>query len=379
MLSLMEMGFQMDCERLESNQVEDSACPRCTVIIPVFNAAPYLGQCLDSVLDQTMADLEVICVNDGSTDESPDILRGYAAKDERIRLIEQENRGQSAARNAALKVARGVYVSFVDADDMLECNALDELSAKMDSDDLDVLYFDARAHYENDDLRSRFPVYETYYARANSHERCVTGDALFCTLREENAYRVSPCLCMTRRGHLFEQGIEFLVGSCHEDNLFTLHNMLSACRAAHVNRAYYVRRVREGSTMTSRVDPFRTVSYFRVGLGMLELVERLQLSPEAEKSALGEVTSIIGISRRYYSKRIDKDERAVVAEMLSPCERLLFDAIVLGNGDGLRRREDLESELREAKDEIERMKSSYTWRAGRVATALPRLVRRFFS
>jgi glycosyltransferase involved in cell wall biosynthesis len=92
--------------------------PKISVIIPVYNTAPYLRRCLDSVCSQTLPDIEIICVNDGSTDNSLDILNEYAAKDKRAKVINfPENKGVSAARNAGIDAAQGEYVGFVDSDD----------------------------------------------------------------------------------------------------------------------------------------------------------------------------------------------------------------------------------------------------------------------
>lgn len=90
-----------------------------SVIIPVYNTERYLERCLQSVLQQTYGNIELICVNDGSTDGSAEVLARYAAKDSRVKVLTQENRGQSAARNAALKIAGGDYVFFVDSDDFI--------------------------------------------------------------------------------------------------------------------------------------------------------------------------------------------------------------------------------------------------------------------
>ena len=90
-----------------------------SVIVPVYNVAPYLRRCLDSLCAQTFSDIEIICVNDGSTDESPQILEEYANRDQRIQVIHQENGGLSAARNAGLAVVRSPYIAFVDSDDWI--------------------------------------------------------------------------------------------------------------------------------------------------------------------------------------------------------------------------------------------------------------------
>lgn len=112
-----------------------------SVIIPVYNAEPYLRCCLDSVLNSTYQQFELFLVNDGSTDNSLEICKEYAAKDKRINLIFQGNEGVSAARNRALKECRGDWVVFVDADDMISSNFLDLISRE-EYQSQDLLLFD---------------------------------------------------------------------------------------------------------------------------------------------------------------------------------------------------------------------------------------------
>ena len=90
-----------------------------SVIIPVYNAEKHLDECLNSIVHQTMKEIEIICINDGSRDNSASVLRAWQKKDERIRLVNQENQGAAAARNAGIAVAEGIYVFFVDSDDYL--------------------------------------------------------------------------------------------------------------------------------------------------------------------------------------------------------------------------------------------------------------------
>ncbi len=92
-------------------------CIKVSVILPVYNVAPYLNECLDSLCGQTLEEIEIICVDDGSTDRSLEILREYEKKESRIRLLQQKNMGAGVARNRALSVARGEYISFLDPDD----------------------------------------------------------------------------------------------------------------------------------------------------------------------------------------------------------------------------------------------------------------------
>lgn len=98
-----------------------------SVIVPVYNVEIYLADCLDSVLQQTLKDIEIICINDGSTDKSPEILAEYARKDSRIIIISQENKGLGSARNRGLEVATGEYVAFLDSDDWVDKDYYEKL------------------------------------------------------------------------------------------------------------------------------------------------------------------------------------------------------------------------------------------------------------
>lgn len=115
--------------------------PKISVVIPVYNVENYLRQCLDSVINQTLDDIEIICVNDGSTDSSPDILEEYSRKDSRIRIISQENMGLSGARNTGMKYIKGEYVYFLDSDDYIELDALNQMYNISKNNSLDMLMF----------------------------------------------------------------------------------------------------------------------------------------------------------------------------------------------------------------------------------------------
>ena len=114
--------------------------PQISVVLPVYNVEEYLRQCLDSLANQTFEDFEVICVNDGSGDSSLSILEEYASEDERFKIISQENKGLSGARNTGMDYIKGKYTIFVDSDDWLELNALEKLYNKITALDSDILF-----------------------------------------------------------------------------------------------------------------------------------------------------------------------------------------------------------------------------------------------
>lgn len=124
---------------MNSKGVQGSREIKVSVVIPVYNVAPYLRQCLDSVVNQTLRDVEIICVDDGSTDGSSAILAEYAAKDPRVKVISREHTNAGAARNAGMSVATGEYLGFVDSDDWCDLTLFEKAYAKAKAHDADTV------------------------------------------------------------------------------------------------------------------------------------------------------------------------------------------------------------------------------------------------
>lgn len=118
-----------------------------SVIIPVYNAEEHLKQCLDSVMNQTLQDIEIICVDDGSKDDSLNILKDYAERDSRIHVICQENAGAGAARNRGLKQVQGKYLSFLDADDFFELDMLEKVYHQAEQYQADFVVFNSDQYH----------------------------------------------------------------------------------------------------------------------------------------------------------------------------------------------------------------------------------------
>lgn len=109
-----------------------------SIIVPVYNVEKYLSKCLESLIHQTLQDIEIICVDDGSTDSSLEILKSFAKTDSRIKVFSQKNQGQSAARNLALKHAKGEYLGFVDSDDWVDLDYFEKLYRVAKSSNCDI-------------------------------------------------------------------------------------------------------------------------------------------------------------------------------------------------------------------------------------------------
>lgn len=115
--------------------------PKFSIIVPVYNVEDYLSFCMESLIRQTLKDIEIICVNDGSTDSSLTILEEYAKLDDRIKIIDKRNGGLSSARNAGIDVAEGEFILFIDSDDCIEINACDRLYMEVLQENPDIIVF----------------------------------------------------------------------------------------------------------------------------------------------------------------------------------------------------------------------------------------------
>ena len=178
-----------------------------SVIIPVYNVEQYLKQCLDSVINQSMKNLEIILVNDGSTDCSGDICDKYAQKDSRITVIHKENQGLAAARQTGLDAAHGEYIGFIDSDDWLEPEMYEEMYRAAKSEDVDIVFCNV---YRNEDKKEQAYFASGYY----NHEQMVKTIfprllAGFTSEGEENTIRWCNWLRIYKKKMIDSHNIRF--------------------------------------------------------------------------------------------------------------------------------------------------------------------------
>lgn len=229
--------------------------PTVSVIIPVHDVEDYLREALDSVFAQDHPALQVLVIDDGSTDSSPDILAEYLAGGHEFTLITQENRGLSAARNVGLDHATGDYIQFLDSDDVLRPGALSAAVAAAQAEDLDVVLFDADVI--GDTTRRR----EDFYRRPHRFPTC-SGARMALLLREEDSYRDPVYLYLARREQ-GERALRFLEGALFEDIAYTTHRLARARRVGHLHRPLIARRMRDGSITDDPEPVGQFLSYCR--------------------------------------------------------------------------------------------------------------------
>lgn len=119
--------------------MQNSDTPKVSLLVPICNVERYLRECLDSAVTQSLKDIEIVCINDGSTDSSPDIIREYMARDERVKMIDKANSGYGDSMNRGLEMARGEYVGILESDDFMFEDSLQKLVAKADAEHADVV------------------------------------------------------------------------------------------------------------------------------------------------------------------------------------------------------------------------------------------------
>lgn len=180
-----------------------------SVIIPVYNTEKYINECINSITAQSLPHIEIICIDDGSTDHSLQILQKISQQDGRVKVLSQDNMGQSAARNRGLELAHGKYIYFMDSDDRLKSNALEFLVNEAEKNRLDILYFDGTVFFDNDELKKKYLYMQENYVRPFEYSQTYSGIKLLSLMHHDNVYRVSPCLQLISRSHLSKYHITF--------------------------------------------------------------------------------------------------------------------------------------------------------------------------
>jgi hypothetical protein len=203
-------------------------------------------------MNQTAEDYEIICVNDGSTDGSLEILERMQSRDARIKVVSQENQGLSVARNTGLRHARGKYVMFCDSDDMYKVDSLKRLYTLAEENRAQIVFYDAKCVYMTEQLLKKDNK-DWYYQRAFSYG-LDNGKELFARMMENNNFCDSACLMFINRNWLKENDLDFYTGILYEDCLFSVQCLMKADRVYHINEQFYIYRVRENSIMTSGVS-----------------------------------------------------------------------------------------------------------------------------
>lgn len=367
-------------KRIKDNEPSDyveisgnAEAPICSVIIPVYNTVKNLDACLNSIRKQTQENIEIICVNDGSTDGSIELLRNHARDDKRITLISQKNGGLSRARNTGIKYASGKYIYFIDSDDILHPDAIDILTNRMLNDKLDILFFDSDTFFDEevkDD--EKHSLYYPNYLRKHDYRDIKTGITLAEEMIKNNEFYVSACLQINRTQFLKNIGNTFEPGILYEDNLFTFKSILKANRVGYESQAFYKRRIRKNSIMTSKHSFLNCYSYFLCYMLMMKELYSYADSDNFPEEILNIPNKVLESSRDIYM-HLPKEEQ--LGDHLDGLKKSVFCKEITDYCENCNITRQQSDETHFYKMLYEDVIKSVSFKIGRYLTLIPRSIR----
>ena len=301
--------------------MDDEKMTLISVIVPVYNTAHFLKECLYSLEMQTLDAIEVIMINDGSTDDSGTILKEFADKDSRFKYIEQHNQGLSVARNTGLKRCRGTYIAFLDSDDWLGREALEVLykmalttNADMVAGNTLAVYPDGRFSSWNGESKGLFKTGDV-----------MPGAVYFTSVMSEGRYVPMVCSYLYQRAFLEQHHFCFEPGLIHKDELWTPQVLLTAQRIVVSNLYFYFYRQHDGSLMTTTTAEHRIESILIIIDKLLEFV-KTYLSDERQvkvrESVYMRLLQIYAIACSLYRSGMYTTLYDKAGEMIHICEKL---------------------------------------------------------
>ena len=281
-----------------------------SIIIPVYNVDLYLQRCLDSVLKNNYGNLEVICINDGSTDSSGLILEEYAKKDNRICVIHTENKGVSHARNCGLKIALGKWITFIDADDWIHPLFFNTVITSLQSNPTDVVVTD---HIRTDRL-----IDESYIDLKHIEMENISGEQALTKLRSKNYVwgKLYSRECL--ENHFFDENIAY-----GEDHIFNISVLVGrGLKVLHIKEKLYYYYIRDGSAASGYTLEKR------INWSNYAIEHAKEETVNAIKDLYIESAFKLVLSCRYESLFAEKKKRNL---HIITCNRLLHRAMILMN------------------------------------------------
>jgi len=213
-----------------------------SVIVPVYNVEKYISQCLDSILNQTYKDLEILCIDDCGSDNSMDIVREYAKKDDRIKIIRHEhNKGLGCARNTGIEHASGKYIACVDSDDWIDLTMLEKAYNKLEEYSLDSVWVKVNTYLEDEDKYTT----DNYYKKLFEEK----GGFIELTAENINNFPVNAWNKVYRTSFIRENNITWSKGLLYEDLEFYYQFYTKSHKTYLIDELLYFYRWRSSSIM----------------------------------------------------------------------------------------------------------------------------------
>ena len=300
--------------------------PDASIIIYALNNEERIVHTLESARKQSLKNIEIICVDDGSHDKTLEMMIEGSREDERMTVLHHVNKGRAASRNAALQMARGRYVQFLDGDDSLREDALEQLVSFADEQELDILYFDGTTTFEQEDLKHKYPSSLTAFEYPNAPKNVLTGKEYFCTAQENSKYRSTVCSALYCLSYLNREKLRFIEGISCEENAFAFISLLRAERVAHRTEQFYHRFLNNALLTTSEHTPMHVYGYLKCFLAIECTLRSMSYDERLDLNTAKLLQDICSDLRAVYNSAPDK---SVTRAKFTPMELLLLDKLLL--------------------------------------------------
>ena len=279
--------------------------PKISIIVPVYNVEKYLKECLDSIVNQTLKDIEIICVNDGSTDNSLDIIKDYASRDERVKYIDKQNSGYGNSMNQGLDMVQGEYIGIVESDDFIKPEMYEELYSLAKETDADIVKGGFYHYFTKTDLKKRVNAIPEEYANK-------------VTSAKENPEIISiyPSIwsAVYKNSFIKNNNIRFLEtpGASYQDMGFTFKTFALAKRVYLTTKPYlYYRQDNASSSVNSKGKVFILCEEYK------EIERFIDEHPEIQDFAREQMCVCQYIGYKWNLKRIADEFKQEFTEMFS--------------------------------------------------------------
>ena len=305
-----------------------------SVIIPVYNASSFIQETVLSVTAQSLNEIEIICVDDCSTDNSLEILHDLRSQDDRVVVFSMpENSGTGAAINAALDFASGDYIQILGNDDLLEADSLSELLCFSKENNLDICQYGIRLISDSPgtlECVKRLKVKEKYHRVQHDYPIC-SGLVLMKLASFNNEYRMSNGPQFVKKSFLDSNDIRNLIGLHHEDMYFTYKILIAAERAALIHSQYYVYRIRpsslEASKQYRKYSPLQATSLLVSSAKMIEITpKKILYSPSFKFVRAREINRYLMQSANQYAF-MDMEDRCMIVPQGSKVASLFISVL----------------------------------------------------
>ncbi|GHU11453.1 hypothetical protein FACS1894185_4710 [Betaproteobacteria bacterium] len=290
-------------------KLSQQAHPKVSVVIPIYNIEKYLAQTLDSVISQTLRDIEIICVDDGSSDQTAEILKKYADSDERIIVFRQENQGNFIAANSGIKLARGEYVSFCDHDDLMKQDQLETLYNLAKENNLDSIQIIPDVIFETSKIKRKYQGYLSYYHFDFQVKDVMSGSDLYNTISAQRVILPAPWTFFINRRLFLDNDFVYRGHILNEDEVFATKVFIYSRRMMlYADTLLYTRRIRVDSVMTSITYKEKTASYDSCAKLLQELLPTLE-DAQKRKIVLERIDFLcqLSIDNRKMGQKLDKN------------------------------------------------------------------------